>query len=96
MANNTILVKSGIIYFKPYSSIFVLLGYISGVKIREFFNKNVEKIKQIIVPVKLISKHFPAYTTHPPNVESLLAHRLRRRPNIGPTLGGVVLFLLGT
>ena len=34
----------------------------------------------------------PANTTHRPNVGPMLAHRLRRRPHIGPTLGRCVLF----
>ena len=33
-----------------------------------------------------------AQTTHPPNVWPMLAHRLRRWPNIGQTLGRCVLF----
>ena len=34
----------------------------------------------------------PARTTHLPNIEPMLAHRLRRRPNICPTLGRWVVF----
>ena len=35
---------------------------------------------------------YPANTTHRPNVGPMLAHRLRRRPNISPTLGLGVVF----
>ena len=34
----------------------------------------------------------PAITTHRPNVGPMLAHRLRRRPHIDPTLGQGVVF----
>ena len=35
---------------------------------------------------------FPASTTHGSNVGPMLAHRLRRWPNIGPTLDRCVVF----
>ena len=41
---------------------------------------------------QLLHTGFPANTTHPPNVGSMLARRLRRRSNIDPTLGRCVLF----
>ena len=38
-----------------------------------------------------ILKH-PANTRHPPDVRPMMVHRLRRWPNISPTLGGCLLF----
>ena len=35
---------------------------------------------------------FPTYTTHPTNVDLMLAHRLRRWANIKPALGGCLVF----
>ena len=40
----------------------------------------------------LLGNIFPANTRHSPNVASMLAHRLRRWPNIEATLGECLVF----
>ena len=48
-------------------------------------------MKFIVIPDELIA-YIPANTRRSPNVGLLLAHRLRRWPNINPTLGERLVF----